>query len=281
MVEVSIQDPSTDTIAVDMENRPFRDEDGSLLFRPGGHGALLENLNNLDGDIVFVKNIDNVVPDRLKDPTVTYKKALGGLLIRLQEELFRHMESLEAGDLDDGTLERIWNFALRTLDVGPPPGQDKLSREERIEFLHSRLNRPLRVCGMVPNQGEPGGGPFWVRDSDGGVSKQIVEASQVDAEDPEQMEVWRSSTHFNPVDLVCGLKDFRGRPFDLKEFRDPATGFISIKSKGGRELKALELPGLWNGSMAHWNTVFVEVPIETFNPVKTVLDLLRKEHQPG
>ncbi len=280
-VEVSAQKPSTDTIAVDMENRPFRNDDGSLLFRPGGHGALLENLDALDGDIVFIKNIDNVVPDRLKGRTVTYKKALGGYLVKLQEELFRHLEALEAGDPDDAALERIWAFATKTLDLSPPQGQDEWSREGRIAFLRSRLNRPLRVCGMVRNQGEPGGGPFWVGDAGGGVSKQIVEASQVDMDDPGQVGIWRSSTHFNPVDLVCGLRDFRGRPFDLKDFRDPATGFISTKSKGGRELKALELPGLWNGSMAYWNTVFVEVPIETFNPVKTVLDLLRREHQPG
>lgn len=278
-LDVSVQMPHTDTIAVDMDDRPFRDEEGRLLFRPGGHGALLENLDRLHGDVVIVKNIDNVVPDRLKDPTVVYKKVLGGCLVSLQEEIFRHVETLAQGTPDEHGLERIWSFAVERLGIQPPPGPTRGSGEDQRNFLFSLLNRPLRVCGMVKNEGEPGGGPFWVRHPDGAVSRQIVESSQVDRDSKEQRAIWSASTHFNPVDLVCGLRDFKGRPFDLHAFRDPESGFVSIKSKGGKELKALELPGLWNGAMAWWLTVFVEVPIVTFNPVKTVLDLLRDEHQ--
>ncbi len=278
-IGLSLQMPRTDTIALDMEGRPFRGDDGRLLFRPGGHGALLENIDRLKGDLVFIKNIDNVVPDRLKESTVAYKKALGGVLVALQGEIFRQLEDLAAGEPSEDLLDRVWAFVLSRLSVQPPPEMRKGTRWEQRDFLFDRLNRPLRVCGMVRNEGEPGGGPFWVRNRDGGRSIQIVESSQVDMDSPDQKEIWSSSTHFNPVDLVCGLRDFQDRPFDLPAFRDPETGFVSIKSKGGRELKALELPGLWNGAMASWNTVFVEIPIETFNPVKTVLDLLREEHR--
>jgi hypothetical protein len=278
-IGLSLQTPRTDTIALDMEGRPFRRDDGRLLFRPGGHGALLENLDRLEGDLVFVKNIDNVVPDRLKDATVTWKKALGGLLVALQGEIFRHLEDLIAGDLSEDLLERLWTFVMSRLSVQPPPEIMRGTVREQHDYLFSRLNRPLRVCGMVRNEGEPGGGPFWVRGRDGGLSIQIVESSQVETDSEEQWGIWSSATHFNPVDLVCGLRDFQGRPYDLFAFRDPETGFVSTKSKEGRELRALELPGLWNGAMAAWNTVFVEVPIETFNPVKTVLDLLREEHR--
>ncbi len=278
-IGLSLQMPHTDTIALDMEDRPFRDEEGKLLFRPGGHGALLENLDTLKGDLVFIQNIDNVVPDRLKEPVMSCKMALGGLLVLLQEEIFHHVEVLAAGGVSDEALDRIWGFVVNRLSVQPPAGIEKGTPQEQCDFLFSRLNRPLRVCGMVRNEGEPGGGPFWVRNRDGGVSLQIVESSQVNMDSENQKAVWSSSTHFNPVDLVCGLQDHRGRPFDLTFYRDSDAGFVSIKSKGGRELKALELPGLWNGAMAEWNTVFVEVPIETFNPVKTVLDLLRDEHR--
>ncbi len=278
-IGLSLQMPHTDTIALDLENRPFRDEDGRLLFRPGGHGALLENLDALQGDLVLIKNIDNVVPDPLKELVIMYKKALGGLLVAVQEEIFHSMEVLAAGEPSEEELERIWAFVVNRLSVQPPAGIQKGPLHEQRDVLLSRLNRPLRVCGMVRNEGEPGGGPFWVRNRDGGVSLQIVESSQVNMDSGEQRAVWSSSTHFNPVDLVCGLRDHRGRPFDLTRYKDPETGFVSIKSKGGRELKALELPGLWNGAMAEWNTVFVEVPIETFNPVKTVLDLFRNEHR--
>ncbi len=277
-LDVSIQMPHTDTIALDMEGRPFRKGDGQLLFRPGGHGALLENLNMLQGDLVFIKNIDNIVPDRMKGPTITYKKALGGLLVTLRRESALHFKALAGEKPAEGALDAAWTFVLEKLSVKPPLGVRRGSAKERRDFLVTRLNRPMRVCGMVRNQGEPGGGPFWVRHKDGGISLQIVESNQVDMESASQKAVWASSTHFNPVDLACGLRDWQGRPFDLRRYRDPDTGFVSIKSSGGRELKALELPGLWNGAMAWWNTIFVEVPIETFNPVKTVLDLLRDEH---
>ncbi len=279
VTDVSIQMPHTDTIALEMDGRPFRDENGRLLFRPGGHGALLENLNMLQGDLVFIKNIDNIVPDRMKQPTVSYKKALGGLLIKVRQEAAMHVNALAAKKPSGEALDRAFDFVVHKLSAGPPSNLSTESVEEKRDFLLSRLNRPIRVCGMVRNEGEPGGGPFWVRHKDGSLSLQIVEASQVDMGSPAQKSVWTSSTHFNPVDLVCSLRDFRGRPFDLRQYRDPETGFVSLKSSMGRDLKALELPGLWNGAMAWWNTIFVEVPLETFNPVKTVLDLLRDEHR--
>lgn len=238
-VSFSEQMPSTDTLAANADGTPFRDKDGKLLFRPGGHGALIENLNRQDADIVFIKNIDNVVPDRLKKDTVHYKQVLAGVLVTEQKRIFERLQ--------DPTL----------------------SDEER-----ARLNRPIRVCGVVKNTGEPGGGPFLVRDADGSISYQILESSQIN--DPELMA---KSTHFNPVDLVCAICDYQGNKFHLPDYVDPQTGFISHKSKDGKELLALELPGLWNGAMAHWNTIFVEVPVSTFNPVKTVNDLLRPQHQ--
>lgn len=241
---------------------------------------MLENLNELRGDIVFIKNIDNVVPDRLKPETYRYKMLLGGLLVKLQNELFGYLERLASGMVDDALIAQMLRFAGEQLSISIPREIEKGSKKEQVEFLFNRFNRPLRVCGMVKNQGEPGGGPFWVELPADTPSLQIVESSQLDKDDPRQLEIWNSSTHFNPVDLVCGVRDFRGEPFDLMEFRDPHSGFISRKSKNGKEVKALELPGLWNGSMAFWNTVFVEVPIITFNPVKTVFDLLRDEHQP-
>jgi hypothetical protein len=278
-VNFSLQERSTDTIAVDHGNRPFRQRDGSLLFRPAGHGALLENLSHLRGDIVFMKNIDNVVPDRLKEHTSFWKKVLGGYLLELQQRISSYLNSLTRGSTDDVLLDECLRFASTELSVQPAWDQHALSRGARQDFLVSILNRPLRVCGVVRNQGEPGGGPFWVRGKDGGLSVQIVESVEVDPFSEEQQEIRVSSTHFNPVDIVCALRDFKGRPFDLKTYVDSDAFFISEKSKEGRELKALELPGLWNGSMAYWNTVFVEVPVITFNPVKTVNDLLRREHQ--
>ncbi|MBN2059003.1 MAG: DUF4301 family protein [Deltaproteobacteria bacterium] len=278
-VRFSKQSPATDTIAVDMSNMPFRLNNGRLLFRPGGHGALLRNLNDMKGDIVFIKNIDNVVPDRLKQETCKYKKALGGLLVEIQETVFYYLKKMSDGGLDDALMDEMKGFSEAKLSIIPPGSMRSCSREDLQEFFFKRLNRPMRVCGMVKNTGEPGGGPFWVEEKDGGVTPQIVESSQVDKDSPEQRALWESSTHFNPVDLVCGIRDYRGRPFNLMEYKDPETGFISMKSRDGRDLKALELPGLWNGSMAYWNTVFVEVPEITFNPVKTVFDLLRKEHR--
>jgi hypothetical protein len=279
-VAFSTQKPSTDTIAVDLDNKPFRDQQGLLVFRPAGHGALLANLHALDGDIVFVKNIDNVVPDHLKEETYVYKRALGGYLVEVQNQIFTYLRSLASRDVDEALLTRIVVFARDILSVIQPSGMEVQSRDAKIAYLFAILNRPLRVCGMVKNEGEPGGGPFWVQHADGSLSLQIVETSQVDMQAAEQRALVAAATHFNPVDLVCGVRDYEGRPFNLMQFIDPHTGFISTKSHEGRELKAMELPGLWNGSMANWNTVFVEVPLGTFNPVKTVLDLLRPQHQP-
>jgi hypothetical protein len=280
-ITFSQQKPSTETLAVDLQNQPFRGADGRLVFRPGGHGALLENLNNLQGDIVFIKNIDNVVHDRLKDTTTRYKKALGGYLISIQEQLFTHVTNLMREDLSDENCRLMMTFTQEVLGLSLPDEFSTWLRPQQKAFLIQQFNRPLRVCGMVPNTGEPGGGPFWVRHSNGSVSLQIVESSQVDPLVSEQQAIWKASTHFNPVDLVCGLKDFECKPFNLSEFSDPDTGSISRKSHEGRDLKALELPGLWNGAMANWNTLFVEVPHITFNPVKTIFDLLRPEHQPA
>ncbi len=275
----SVQGHSTDTIAVGLDNEPFRADDNRLLFRAAGHGALLNNLNDLDEEIVFIKNIDNVVPDRLKDEIYLYKKALGGYLIEVQKEIFDYLGMAALNKLDRKMMRHVSQLLREKLSIFVPEELETLSEEAMKNFILSRLNRPIRVCGVVKNQGEPGGGPFWVKHGDGTISLQIVESSQVDMENPEQKRIWDSSTHFNPVDIVCGVRDYEGRRFDLRDFRDPTAAFISIKSWDGQHLKALELPGLWNGSMANWITIFIEVPITTFNPVKTVLDLLRKEHQ--
>ncbi|RMH87236.1 MAG: DUF4301 family protein [Calditrichaeota bacterium] len=275
----SLQNPSTDTIAVDLNNQPFRDEQGRLIFRPGGHGALLENLNALQGDIVFIKNIDNVVPDRLKPVIVRYKKILGGYLVQLQDQIFTYLRQLETKPARPALLDEISRFLQTRLWITVPEKIARAGTETRRQFLKDRLNRPLRVCGMVRNQGEPGGGPFWVEGVEAYPTLQIVERAQVDMDSPEQRAIWESSTHFNPTDLVCALRDYKGKPFHLPDFVDPHSGFITRKSHNGRPLKALEHPGLWNGSMAHWNTAFVEVPLTTFNPVKTVFDLLREAHR--
>jgi hypothetical protein len=276
----SVQKPSTDTIAVDMENRPFLGDDGRLVFRPAGHGALIENLNELGCDIAFIKNIDNVVPDRLRGETCLWKKALGGYLLALESLVFGALGKLESGgSYEDVSLE-LEELSGLGLEISMPDEAENAPLVEMSAHLISALRRPIRVCGVVRNENEPGGGPFWVRGRDGRITKQIVESAQVDMKAPGQKAVWESSTHFNPVDIVCGLKDNRGRPYDLHSFIDRDAGFISVKSKDGRELKALELPGLWNGAMAFWNTVFVEVPLVTFNPVKTIFDLLKPEHQP-
>lgn len=277
-ISFSTQNESTDTIAVDMNDQPFRDMDGRLLFRPGGHGALIENLNDLHGDIIFIKNIDNVVPDRMKADTHLYMKVLCGWLVMLQNTMFHFLKLLEKKDISNEMVDEAMNFAAANLSIIAPKDFNEYPHDEKLRFLFTKLNRPLRICGMVRNIGEPGGGPFWVENDDS-LSLQIVEAAQVNGESPEQMRIWKSATHFNPVLLVCGLRDYRGQPFNLHNFINHDTGFISMKSKDGRELKALELPGLWNGSMAFGNTVFVETPISTFNPVKTVNDLLKKEHQ--
>lgn len=278
-ISYSIQKPSTDTIAVDLENNPFRNIDGSILFRPGGHGALIENLNDLDADLIFIKNIDNIVPDHLREETYHFKKALGGYLLYLQKKIFHYLRMMNTEVIIDQDIDEIITFIEDELKFEIRSRTQEMKSHDALEFLYNQLNKPIRICGMVKNEGEPGGGPFWVENSKGEISLQIVESSQIDLSDTEQEEIFSGSTHFNPVDLVCGVKDFEGKKFELKQYIDQSTGFISIKSKDGLEIKALELPGLWNGAMAGWITVFVEVPIITFNPVKTVNDLLRNEHQ--
>ena len=265
-ISFSVQDPSTDTLAVNPDCTPFRRADGRLLFRPAGHGALIGNLGKIDADIVFVKNIDNVTTDARRGDTVLYKKALAGVLLALQERIFEYLMALEVPGAE---LEPIAAFIENELCV-------KLPKDYGTALLRQVLDRPIRVCGMVRNEGEPGGGPIWVTGADGLETLQIAESNQIA---PEKRELMRLATHFNPVDLVCSFRTSKGGRFDLQEFVDPATGFISRKSDGGRELLAQELPGLWNGAMARWNTVFVEVPITTFSPVKVVTDLLRPEHQ--
>jgi hypothetical protein len=278
-ISFSVQKPSTDTLAVDTDNKPFREKDGSLVFRPGGHGALIENLNDLDYDLVFIKNIDNVVPDRLKAETHRYKKLLGGLLLQIQGKAFSLLRALDKKPPSEEVIREAVQFCENQAYISFPTDFGRWEESKKVKFLHNILNRPIRICGMVRNEGEPGGGPFWVKNKQGEVSLQIVESSQINLSNPEQKKIFQSSTHFNPVDLVCSLKNYKGEKFDLHNFIDQNTGFISIKSKDGKQLKALELPGLWNGAMANWITVFVEVPIITFNPVKTVNDLLREQHQ--
>ena len=275
-VTFSEQKPSTDTIAANTDNTPFREADGSLLFRPGGHGALIENLNDIDADIVFVKNIDNVVPDRLKAETVEWKQVIAGLLVDVQTVVFGFLKKLE-GDVSHEELQEMAQFVEKGLVYNP--ALKTLDDEALKAYLVRKLNRPIRVCGVVKNVGEPGGGPFLAYNQDGTVSLQILESSQIDKQNADYMRMFTEGTHFNPVDLVCAVKDYKGQPFNLPDYVDPSTGFISQKSKGGRELKALELPGLWNGAMSDWSTIFVEVPLGTFNPVKTVNDLLREQHQ--
>lgn len=277
-ISFSEQKANTDTIAANPDNTPFRNEDGSLLFRPGGHGALIENLNDIDADVIFIKNIDNVVPDRLKGETVKYKKLLAGILVDLQTRAFNYLKLLDTGNYTHAQLEEIIRFLQRDLCCRRNDIKE-LEDAELVIYLHNKLNRPMRVCGMVKNVGEPGGGPFLCYNQDGTISLQILESSQIDKSNEKYVQMFKEGTHFNPVDLVCATKDYKGNTFHLPDYVDKSTGFISSKSKNGRELKALELPGLWNGAMSDWNTVFVEVPIETFNPVKTVNDLLREQHQ--
>ncbi len=272
-ISFSEQKHYTDIIAVDEQNNPVRDENGRLIFRPGGHGALIENLNEQRADLIFIKNIDNVVPDWMKHTTVIYKQVLAGMLLDLREKCFGYLRLLD-GKPDRRTLNKIIRFAKEELNIMVPDGCD-------AQTLHSLLNRPMRICGMVKNLGEPGGGPFYTIDTKGRRSLQIVESAQINHNDPQQEGIFQASTHFNPVDLVCSTKNYRGRYFDLRKYVDPQTGFISKKTKGALTLKSQELPGLWNGAMADWITLFVEVPVATFNPVKTVNDLLRKEHREG
>jgi hypothetical protein len=278
-ISYSFQNPATDTIAVNMENDPVKEKDGKLVFRPAGHGALIDNLNAVDAEVVFIKNIDNIVPDRLKDETYRYKKALGGMLLELYHKIKHYLELIETGNCSNELLVEIAGFAERELFIKADAGFDYMTFQHKCDYLFGKMNRPIRICGMVKNEGEPGGGPFWVRKNANSVSLQIVETSQINLQNHEQSNILKASTHFNPVDLVCCMIDCTGKKFNLHNFVDPETGFISIKSKDGKDIKAMELPGLWNGAMADWITIFVEVPLITFNPVKTVNDLLRKEHQ--
>lgn len=279
-VDYSEQDPATNTIAVDFQNQPFRDEDDQLLFRPAGHGALLGNLNQLSSDLVLIKNIDNVVPDHLKKETILYKKLLGGMLIRYQQKIFSYIEALDMqNEPSDEFLSGIVKFLKEEVFYEVSPDFDALSNTEKRSTLLSILNRPIRICGMVVDTGATGGGPFWVENEDGSRSLQIVETAQMDLNDPQVKNLLDGASYFNPVDVVCGLKDYQGNSFDLMKYRDDNTGIITEKSLGGKSLKALELPGLWNGSMSDWLTVFMEVPAITFNPVKSVVDLLKDAHQ--
>ncbi|MFD0863510.1 DUF4301 family protein [Sungkyunkwania multivorans] len=277
-ISYSFQEPYTDTIAVDMKNKPMRDANGALIFRPGGHGALIENLNDIDADIIFIKNVDNVVVNKYEDEIVKYKKLLGGYLFELQSSCFAYLMMLE-NTPQEVNLEEVLVFLFDKLNVRVNEEFEKYSFKYQIEYLIEKLNRPIRVCGMVKNEGEPGGGPFWVKHENGYVSLQIVENAQIDKQNEYQKKLFANATHFNPVDIVCGVVDYKGDKFNLKKFVDQKAYFIASKSKSGKKLKALERPGLWNGGMAFWNTAFVEVPLITFNPVKTVNDLLKPAHQ--
>ena len=260
-----------------MNNEPFREDDGTILFRPGGHGALIENLNDINSDVIFIKNIDNVVPDRLKENEARYKKLLAGVLVTMQQRAHEYLRKLDSGYLTSKDLVEILSFTETELNIINTV--EYTSEVDLKKYLKQKLDRPFRVCGMVKNEGEPGGGPFIVKNTDGTASPQILESSQINKEDKKSMDIFSNGSHFNPVDVVCGVKCYKNNKFDLTKFVDVNTGFISYKSKNGKDLKALELPGLWNGAMSDWNTIFVEVPVSTFNPVKTVNDLLRPVHQ--
>lgn len=276
----SFQNPETDTIAVDPDNQPFRNSDGRIVFRPGGHGALIQNLDAMDTDIIFISNIDNVAPDRVKNARVRYKQILGGVLLEAKSKISYYLQQLHnGGKIERTRLDNMASYLHEQLGIAIPEMLGSWDAPELEAWLIQTMNRPIRVCGMVKNEGEPGGGPFYLRSETGEVSLQIVESSQIDLKNPYQAAVFGESTHFNPVDLVCSVRDFLGEKFMLTKFVDQNTGFISDKSVGGKPLRALELPGLWNGSMAGWLTLFVDVPVETFSPVKTVFDLLREEHR--
>ena len=280
-IDLSNQSPATNILAVDEDNLPFRDDCGRLVFRPGGHGALLENIQALDADLIFVKNIDNIAPDALQKRILSYKKVLGGLALQLRQSVFAHLRSLEKEPLSSGELKTIAEFCRSELQASLPKGFSKLTAAEKGQRLFQLLNRPLRVCGMVKNEGEPGGGPFWVQENDQSQTLQIVESAHVNHKRISQTKIWSRSTHFNPVDMVCCTKNYRGEKLKLADFVNRDAYLISPKTEKGRKLKAQEMPGLWNGGMAYWNTVFVELPLTVFNPVKTVYDLLRPQHRGG
>ena len=278
-ISFSYQDKSSDTIAVNLDIQPYRNDKKELLFRPGGHGALINNLNQLDADIIFIKNVDNVIQNHIEEISL-YKKGLAGKLLELQYQIYIYLKAIEANEINENQLAEIIDFMNQKLNIKLYEGFDKYTFENKKESIKNKLNRPIRVCGMVKNEGEPGGGPFWVQSPRGNLSLQIVESSQVDTENKKQAEILSSATHFNPVDLVCSIKNHKGEKHDLTQFVDKNTGFIVTKNRNGTEVKSYELPGLWNGAMAKWITVFIEVPLITFNPVKTVNDLLKPAHQP-
>ena len=272
-ISYSFQKKETQTIAVTEKLHPARNSNGELILRPSGHGALLENLNDIDADVIFIKNIDNVVIEELAEKNAFYKKMLAGKLLWLQSKVFGYLRALLEGEADNELVRDVKSFLWNELNIKDIP--------ENVEKITAILNRPIRICGVVKNTGAAGGGPFWVKSTTGVTTLQIVELAQIDMKDPRQKAIVNKATHFNPVDIVCGIRNYKGEKFDLSKYSDPNTGFITSKSENGVAFKALELPGLWNGGMANWNTALVEVPLSTFNPVKTVNDLLSKEHRPN
>lgn len=278
-VSFSFQSQSTNTIAITSKDELYRDEAGDLLFRQSGHGALIQNLNALDFDLIFIKNIDNIVVFQQNKKASEYKKLLAGVLLKTQKQVFKYLERLEDTTILEDEISNIELFAVNRLNIEINHAYSGFNLKEKVIYLQNKLNRPIRVCGMVKNEGEPGGGPFWVKDEKGDVSLQIIEFAQINFENEKQKEIAKNASHFNPTDLVCGVKNYKGEKFDLTQFVDPKAAFITMKSQNGVDIKALELPGLWNGSMAHWNSIFVEIPVSTFNPVKTVNDLLKPAHQ--
>ncbi|WP_203256117.1 DUF4301 family protein [Hyunsoonleella ulvae] len=278
-VSFSYQKEATETLALTKDEKVFRNEDGSILFRPGGHGALLENLNDLDSDVIFIKNIDNIIVRQKNEVDAKYKKLLAGVLLHKQKQVFEYLHQLDGGEINEADITAMAYFLRKQLNIDVNPDFGSFSFERKVSYLREKLNRPIRVCGMVKNEGEPGGGPFWVEHKNGEISLQIVEFAQIDFTKRQQQSIVYKATHFNPTDLVCGVKNYKGEKFNLLDYVDPEAAFITMKTQNGIDIQALELPGLWNGSMAHWNSIFVEVPVETFNPVKTVNDLLKPAHQ--
>jgi hypothetical protein len=280
-IQTSIQSPDTDKLAVDEQNQPVRNACGQIVFRPGGHGALLKNLNNLDADFIFIKNIDNIVSAHLLMKILPYKKMLGGLALHVQQSIFAILRDLDKSKLTSEKINSIVDYCRLTMNFTFPKDFVQQASVRQKKLLTSILNRPLRICGMVRNVGEPGGGPFWVEEKDKTQTLQIVEIGHIDQQNHEQQNIWSRASYFNPVDMVCCIKDYRGKKFDLKKFVNQDAYLISSKTEKGRRLKVLEMPGLWNGGMAYWNTLFVELPLVVFNPVKTVYDLLRPQHRNG
>lgn len=278
-ISLSVQSSSTNVLAVDENNLPLREATGNLIFRPGGHGSLLTNLQNIDADFIFIKNIDNIVPEKLLRKILPYKKMLGGLALQIQQKIFAILCQMENDEIDSKQIDEIKNYCSRRLNIVFTRSMSQQSPKIQKQIIFSSLNRPLRVCAIVKNEGEPGGAPFWVDECDGNQTLQIVENGHVDKSSPKQMAIWSAAQYFNPVDLVCCTKNYRGKKFNLDSYVNPDAYLITMKNEKGRSLKALETPGLWNGGMAYWNTVFVELPIIVFNPVKTANDLLRLEHR--